>query len=80
MTKRNVHTSKGLLTRREFLVGGGAVLAVAAFAACSNKVATTTSGTSSSTNSSTNADNGFRFIINTKVRRHPEIDLASSRI
>ena len=53
MTKRNDHTSKGLVTRREFLVGGGAVLAVAAFAACSNKVSTTTSGTPSSTTSTT---------------------------
>ena len=43
----NINTSKKLLTRREFLVGSGAVLTVAALAACSNKI-TSTSGTSSS--------------------------------
>ena len=53
MTKRNVHTSKKLLTRREFLVGGGAVIAVAALAACTNKAATNTSGIPSSTTPAT---------------------------
>ena len=63
MTNRNVHTSKKLLTRREFLVGSGAVLTVAALAACLNKTVSTSTSTSTTSSSSTPKNGGTLKLI-----------------
>ena len=58
MSDRQPGESKKLVSRREFLVGGGAVIAALALAACGTKTSSTTtiptSGTSTSTQQTTN--------------------------
>ena len=56
MTRGHMSERKRLLTRREFLLGSGAILATVALTACSNRIVPETSGNLSSTSPSANSN------------------------